>query len=340
MRCWTVDGTGLAGLKMENLRPPAEPGWGEVLVDVGAVALNYRDLLTSKGQHGGKFEAPVIACSDMAGVVIQVGPGVTDLKWGDRVINSPFKFWPAGTLRRDWAQTFVGRPGIDGVLAEQVLYPAASLVKMPSHLSFTEACTLTIAGLSAWAAIVTHGHTRPGEWVLLTGTGGVSVFAAQIAKAIGARTILRTSTDDKARLAREELGVSVTLDYGDQDWPRRVREITGGRGVDVVVEVGGGSSLNDSIKACAYGGRIGVVGLLGGAEGPINVMELILRQVTVRGILVESTQELRAFARAIEANQIKPYIDRVFAFEDAVKAFEHLESRRHFGKVVIKVHAE
>lgn len=336
MRCYTVDGKGITGLRLEELANPGEPGWGEVLVDVHAVSLNYRDLMIANGQYGGKQDSRIIPCSDMAGVVLSVGPGVSEFQFDDKVVNAPFRFWPAGTLRRDWANTFVGRPGVDGVLAERIIYPAASLVKVPAHLSMVEASTLTIAGLSAWAAVVTHGRTRPGEWVLLTGTGGVSVFSAQIAKALGAKVILRTSTDQKAAIARERLGVDVTMDYGYQDWPRRVREITGG-GADVVVEVGGGPSLGDSIRACAYGGRVSVVGVLGGNEGPINVMDLIIRQITVRGIFMESTEELRLLAQAVEASGIKPYIDQVFPFDQAAEAYRYLASQKHIGKVVIEL---
>ncbi len=340
MKCYTVDGTGLDGVRLEECREPGAPGPGEVLVDVHAVSLNYRDLMVAKGQYGGKPEKPFIAASDMAGVVVKVGPGVTEFKPGDRVLNAPFRFWPAGTLRPEWARTFVGGTGVDGVLAERICYPAVSLAMVPGHLSFDEGSTLTIAGLTAWAAVVTHGKTRPGEWVLLHGTGGVSIFAAQIARMLGARTILTTSSREKGAIVKAQLGVTEVLDYREADWPSRVRAITGGHGVDVVVEVAGGDLLGQSIQACTHGARVAVVGVLAGLASRINVVDLLVHQVTVRGIFMESTEELRAFARALEAGKIHPHIDRRFSFAETRQAYEYLHSQRHIGKVVICVRGE
>lgn len=334
MKCYTVDGTGLDGLTIEERHDP-EPGEREVLVDVHAVSLNYRDLLVAKGQYFGTAADRFIAGSDMAGTVARVGPGVTTFQPGDRVLNAPFRFWPAGTLRPEWARTFVGGAGVDGVLAERICYPATSLVKLPAHLSMDEGSTLTIAGLTAWAAVVTHGKTRPGEWVLVHGTGGVSIFAVQLAHMLGARTILTTSNPMKGKQVQEQFGVAEILDYRDEGWVKRVRTVTGGRGVDVVVEVAGGRSLRDSIRACTTGGRVALIGLLAGLESQMNVMDMIGRQVTVRGIFMESTEELQALALALEARQIHPSISRRFSFAEVKEAYAYLESQQHIGKVVI-----
>jgi NADPH:quinone reductase-like Zn-dependent oxidoreductase len=337
MRCYTVAGTGLDSLQQVERPSPGPPGPGEALVDVHAVSLNYRDLLVADGRYGGEQEPPILAASDMAGVVVSVGPGVTSLAAGDRVLNAPFRCWPAGTLQRDWSRTFVGGQGIDGVLAEQIVYTADALVPLPSYLTFEQGSTLTLAGLTAWAAVVTHGRVRPGEWVLTHGTGGVSIFSAQIARLCQARVILSTSDPAKAQFVRDRFGVAETIDYRAAEWPKAVRRITEGRGVDVVVETAGGVSLARSIEACGYGARIGVIGVLGGLESPINLFQLLMHQVTLRGIYMESTAELRALVRALEAGRVEPYVDRVFDFEQARAAYEHLRAGRHIGKVVIRV---
>lgn len=337
MKCYTVDGTGLDSLRLTDRPEPGDPGPKEALVDVRAVSLNYRDLMVADGRYSGKLDPPIIACADMAGTVAKVGSAVTEFKEGDRVLNAPFRFWPSGTLRSEWARTFVGGTGVDGVLAERIVYPAVSLVKVPEHFtSFAEGSTLTIAGLTAWAAVVTHGKTQPGDWVLVHGTGGVSIFAAQIAKKIGANVVLSTSSEAKAKIVREKFGVDAVVDYRDADWPKKVREITGGRGVDVVVEVTGGS-LSNSIQACASNGRIGLIGVLAGVECRVNVLHILMRQITVRGVMMESTEELRKLAKALEAWKVHPCIDRVFPFKEARKAYDHLQSQKHIGKVVIEL---
>jgi len=336
MKCYVVDGTGLDGLTLTERPDPGEPGPGEAVVDVHAVSLNYRDLMVADGRYGGRQSPPIVACSDMAGVVAAVGPGVTGLAAGDRVLNAPFRNWPAGTMRPEWVRTFVGGAGVDGVLAERLCYPAASLVKVPAHLDFAAGSTLTIAGLTAWAAVVTHGHARPGQWVLTHGTGGVSVWAAQIARTLGARVILTSHSEEKAALARDQLGVEHTLNYRDPDWPEQVRKLTGG-GVHVVVEVAGGESLGRSIRACTYGGRVAVIGLLDGGESHVSVRDFLSHQVTVRGIFMESAEQLRQFAAAVEAAALTPHVDRVFAFAEARSAYDHLAAGRHVGKVVIAV---
>jgi NADPH:quinone reductase-like Zn-dependent oxidoreductase len=335
MKCYTTDCTTLEGLKLE-MRSNPKPSAGEVLVDVHSVSLNYRDLLVSNGKYGYATETPFIACSDMAGVVAAVGEGVEGFKPGQRVFNAPFKNWPAGELKAEWASTFVGGNGLDGVLAEQLVYPTESLIPLPDNLTMEEGSTLTVAGLTAWAAIMTHGKTHPGDWVLLHGTGGVSVFAAQLASALGANVIMSTSSEEKAMLVREKFGVEHTFDYREADWSREVKKWTGG-GANVVVEVAGGSSLGQSLKACTFGARVAVIGVLDGLDSQINVFDLIRHQITVRGIYMESTEELRAFANAVKTMKLKPVVDRVFSFEQAKDAFAYLNSQQHMGKVVIKV---
>jgi len=337
MKCIKTDCKGIDSLRLTNIDAPGDPAPGDVLIDVHAAALNYRDLMVARGHYGGVPPKPFIAVSDMAGVVAKVGEGVTHFKPGDRVVNAPFRNWPAGTLRGDWARTFVGGNGVDGVLAEQISYPAAAIVHLPEHLSFDQGATLTIAGLTAWSAVVTHGHVRAGDWVLVHGTGGVSIFAAQIARLFGAQVILTTSSKGKGDLVKDKLGVDHILDYREDDWPQQIHKLTDGHGADIVVEVVGGKSLSQSIKACGYGGRVNLIGVLDGLDSAVNVRDFLSHQVTVRGIFMESAQELAAFTRAVDANKLEPWIDRVFPFSETIQAYRHLESQTHIGKVIIRV---
>lgn len=337
MKYYLVNGKGIDAISLSEKPSPANLADHEALVDAQAWSLNYRDLMVAKGQYQNKGQdsTPFVPLSDMAGVVKAVGKNVTELKAGDRVLNAPFRHYPAGNMRSSWARTFVGGMGVDGVLSEQVIYPADSLVKIPEHLDFKEAATFTIAGLTAWAAVVTHGKTMPGEWVLLQGTGGVSIFAAQLAKLMGARTIMTTSSQDKADYVKNTFGITATVDYRDAHWASQVKDITQGTGVDVVVDVVGGDTLAQSLHICNYGARVGVVGILSGNESNIQIRDLLSHQVQVRGIFMESTAELRALMRAVDVLKLKPAIDKVFNFLQAKDAYRYLESQKHIGKVVI-----
>jgi NADPH:quinone reductase-like Zn-dependent oxidoreductase len=334
MQAWVTDGDGISQLRQEERADPVL-GPDEALIRVHAVSLNWRDLRIVAGQYGGKQRPGLIPTSDMSGIVEQVGERVSTLKPGDHVINLAIKQWPAGKLRSDWTRTFLGCSDVDGMLVERIAYPAESLVKAPSHMTHEQACTLPIAGLTAWAALVTHGELRPGQWVLVHGTGGVSVFAAQLAKYLGARVILSTSTDKKSAWAKQHLGVDEVINYRDEEWPKRVMEITGKRGVDLVVEVAGGESLAKSMQVCAYYARVMVIGVVAGFESTIDTMQFIRKQIRVQGIFMESAQELESFARACEAMKLEPVIDRMFSFNEAPKAYERLQSGEHMGKVVI-----
>lgn len=336
MKCYLVDGNGLTSIKLTERASPSLSDQ-DVLIEVKACSLNYRDLMIAKGeyQYAPGNHPAIIPLSDMAGVVLAVGSKVTDFKPGDRVLNSPFKRWPAGTLRQSWAKTFAGGSGVDGVLAEQIVYPADALVAIPSYLNFQEAATFPIAGLTAWAATITHGKTRPGEWVLLHGTGGVSIFAAQLARSIGAKTIMTTSSKEKAAFVKAKFGVYATVNYQDSDWAEQVKELTQGAGIDVVVDVVGGNTLAQSLKICTYGARVAVIGVLAGQESTIQIRDLLKHQIQIRGIFMESSEELRAFVRAVDSLHLKPHIDKVFPFNKAQEAYLYLEAQKHIGKVVI-----
>lgn len=331
MRAYVIDHN---VLHQADLPDPGEPGPGEALVRVRSVSLNYRDLMVARGKYGRPFEGTFVAGSDMSGEVMETGPGVTDIRPGDRVVNAPFLRWPAGRLTPGRMKTLVGAGGVDGVLCEKVLYPAESLVPMPSHFSHHEGATLPIAGLTAWASVVSRGQAQAGEWVLLHGTGGVSVFAAQLANITGARVLLTTSSDEKARRMKEEFGVLETFDYHDDDWPEQVHSFTGDTGVDLVVDVAGGQTFAKSLKACALHARVSLVGILDGFETRLNPFDIIGRQIQVRGIYTSSTDDLHDLVRACEASKLRPCIDRVFPFDEVPAAYDYLESQRHLGKIV------
>lgn len=338
MKYYLVNGQGIDAIQLAEKPSLGNLKDDEVLVAPQAWSLNYRDLMVAKGLYQYKNpQQAFIPLSDMAGIVKAVGKNVTDLKEGDRVLNAPFRHYPAGKMRASWAKTFVGGGGVDGVLAEEIIYPAEALVKVPEHLNFKEASTFTIAGLTAWAAVVTHGKTRPGEWVLLQGTGGVSIFAAQLAKSLGARTIMTTSSEEKAGFVKKTFGVTATVNYTKADWVDQIKEITKGEGVDVIVDVVGGDTLAQSLRICNFGARVGVIGILSGQNTNILIRDLLARQIQIRGIFMESTEELRALMRAVETLKLKPSIDKTFSFSEVKEAYSHLESQKHIGKVVISL---
>lgn len=331
MRAYVIDHN---LLRPADWPEPGEPGPGEALVRVRSVSLNYRDLMVARGRYGKPFEGTFVAGSDMAGDVLKTGSDVKETRPGDRVVNAPFLRWPAGRLTPDRMKTLVGAGGVDGVLCEEMLYPADALVPVPSHFSYDEGATLPIAGLTAWASVVSQGHVRTGEWVLLHGTGGVSVFATQLAKNMGARVLLTTSSEEKAGRMKDEFGVLETFDYRDEGWPEQVRSFTGGAGVDLVVDVAGGQTFAKSLKACALHARVSLVGILDGFETRLNPFDIIGRQIQVRGIYTSSTDDLHDLVRACEASKLRPCIDRVFPFDEVPAAYDYLESQRHLGKIV------
>jgi NADPH:quinone reductase-like Zn-dependent oxidoreductase len=314
-------------------RPDPEPGYGQVLVQVKAASLNYRDLAVARGGYGRSVPSPVIPLSDGAGEVVAVGPGVTRVATGDRVAGIFMQTWLAGPPQEEYAKSAMGG-AIDGMLAEQVVLNQDGVVRIPAHLSYEEAATLPCAAVTAWHALVSSGKLAAGETVLTQGTGGVSIFALQFAKLLGARIISTSSSDAKLERVRE-MGASDGINYKTTpDWEKPVRELTG-TGVDHVVEVGGAGTLAKSIKAVRYGGTISLIGVLTGATGEINPSPLLMRNIRLQGIYVGSREMFEAMNRAISLHKLHPVIDRVFPFADAVEAYRHMESGTHFGKIVI-----
>jgi NADPH:quinone reductase-like Zn-dependent oxidoreductase len=315
--------------------PEPVPGPGEVLVRIHAVSLNYRDLLISKGHYSRSLALPLIPLSDGAGEVASVGPGVTRFKLGDRVAPAFMPGWIEGEVTDEKSRTALGG-AIDGVLAEARVLPQDGLVRVPDHLSYEEAATLPCAAVTAWHALMVGRAIRPGQSVLVQGTGGVSLFALQFAHLAGARVIATSSKDDKLERARR-LGASDGINYTTTpDWDKAVRTLTGGIGVDQVIEVGGAGTLSKSLRAVRTSGTISLIGILTGG-GDVNIVPILMKNVRVQGIFVGSRAMFEAMNHAIALHQLRPVVDREFDFEQAPEALKYLASGAHFGKVVIRV---
>lgn len=318
--------------------PDPAPGVGDVVVQVEACSLNYRDLLVQSGKSGSGGSDPVIPLSDGAGTIVAVGGDVAKWSVGDRVALTFFRDWEEG--RFDMCYHKAARGGsCDGVLSRLVTAPAHSLVAVPGHLSTAEAATLPCAAVTAWHALMERSRPlESGQTVLCLGTGGVSIFALQIAKAAGARVIVTSSSDDKLATARE-LGADDTINYRDTPgWDKAVYELTGKRGVDHVVEVGGPGTIERSMNSVAAGGSIALIGVLTGFDPPAtSLFPLVTRNVDLSGIYVGSRAMFERMNTFLEKHDIHPVIDRTFAFDDASAAYEFLEQGSHLGKVVVEV---
>ena len=335
MRVFELPQFGLQNLQICEREIPT-PGPGKVVVQVGAVSLNYRDLLMVQGAYNPRQPLPLVPVSDGAGRIAAVGDGVDSALIGQRVAGMFCQTWADGPPTRDKLRGTLGGP-IDGMLAEYVVLPVTGVSLVPKNLSDIEAATLPCAALTAWSALVSEGGLLPGETVLLQGTGGVSIFALQFAKALGARIIITSSQD--AKLAKAAvLGAHHCINYvSTTDWGKRARQLSAGEGVDLVVEVGGADTLPQSLKALRVGGRVCQIGILSGRKVSLDLAPILMSNIRVQGILVGSRARFEAMCRAIELHKIKPVVDEVFAFEDAVDAFHHLATGKHFGKVCVKV---
>lgn len=324
---------GLAALQLTD-RPEAPLAPQEVRVVVRAVSLNYRDLVVLRGS---KTRARrIIPTSDGAGEVIEVGSAVTRLAVGDRVAASFFPTWLDGPLSDAHHAAALGGRLTDGMLAEQVVLPETAWVRT-GGLSFEQAATLPCAGVTAWNALHEAATLRSGDTVLVQGTGGVSIFALQLARAAGANVIATSSSADKrARLSA--MGASHTIDYLETvQWGDAVRALTGGRGVDITVEVGGAGTFDQSVKSLRFGGTMSILGILAGTSGAVDTHAFVHKNLRIHGVYVGSVVMFENLLRAVEVAKIEPVIDRVFPFERARDAYEHLASGKHFGKVVVRV---
>ncbi|MBH24951.1 MAG: NAD(P)-dependent alcohol dehydrogenase [Myxococcales bacterium] len=319
---------------VERPSPPCGPG--QVRLAMRAASLNYRDLLMVRGQYNPRQPLPLIPCSDGVGVVTEVGDGVTDLEVGARVATLFAQGWGGGEPSREKFGTTLGGP-LDGTLAEELVLDRRGVIEVPEHLTDAEAACLPCAAVTAWSALVTEGQVRAGDTVLLQGTGGVSLFALQFATVLGARVIITSSSDDKLDRALQ-LGAWKGINYKDDPaWGRTARKLTGGRGVDLVVEVGGTGTLEQSLKAVRVGGTIAMIGILSGALAPLLITPILMQQIRVQGVFVGSGEGFAAMNRAIDAHQLTPLVHRVYPFDEAPQAMRDMTRGEHFGKIAITI---
>jgi NADPH:quinone reductase-like Zn-dependent oxidoreductase len=328
-------GAGVDAL-VEVERPDPTPAHRQILVKVKACSLNFRDLAIARGSYRMPVRENVIPLSDGTGEVVEIGPGVTKFKVGDRVAGNFFQRWSGGEPAADVHKSALGG-GIDGMLADYAVLEEDGAVRTPPHLSLEEGATLPCAAVTVWNAMMEHAKLKTGDTLLLQGTGGVSIFGLQFARAMGIRAIITSSSDEKLKRAKA-LGAALGVNNKTTpDWERAAMEFTGGVGVDHVVEVGGAATLTRSFGAIRVGGRLTMIGGLSGGATELNPSLIFARRANVQGISVGSTQMFEAMNRAIEFNALKPVIDKVFAFNDAPAAYRHMAAGAHFGKIVIAV---
>jgi NADPH:quinone reductase-like Zn-dependent oxidoreductase len=329
-----IDGLGLDHLRVVEA-PDPRPGPFEVLVRMRAVSLNYRDLLMVNGVYGRATPLPLTPFSDGCGVVEAIGEGVTRFKTGDRVATMFFQKWLAGPPTTEGLASALGLP-VPGAGREWATFHEDGLSKVPEFLTDNQVACLPCAALTAWRALFEDARLQPGDTVLLQGTGGVSIFGLQFAKAAGYRTIITSSADEKlARAAK--LGADHGINYkATPEWGRAARDLTGGRGVQFVMEVGGAGTLTESLKCIALGGHIAIIGVLGGAAEPLQIGSMIGTGAKLQGVMVGSRAMFEAMCRAMETHAIAPVVDKVFPFTEAVAAFEAMRAGEHFGKIVLE----
>ncbi|MEW6346177.1 MAG: NAD(P)-dependent alcohol dehydrogenase [Pseudomonadota bacterium] len=336
MRAYRLARRDSAALPLLSEVPTPVPGPDEVRVEVAAASLNYRDLIVLDGLAKGGYEGR-IPLSDAAGRVAAVGERVSAWRIGDRVAASFFRDWIGGPFRAGYMSSALGGSATDGVLAESVILPQASLVAVPGHLSMEQAATLPCAALTAWQALVVRGGLGHGDTVLIQGTGGVALFGLQFAVAMGARVIVLSSSDAKLERARQ-LGASVLINYrAKPEWDKAVLEETNGEGASHVLELGGPDTYERSLRSVAAGGKIAQIGVLTGFGSTPNLARLQSMNADILGITVGSVAHFSAMNSYIESQRLTPIIDRVFDFEDAASAYAYLRSGQHFGKVAVRV---
>lgn len=333
MRAYRITQFGLEHLQPVEI-PKPKPGAGEVLVRVHATSLNYRDLMMVRGKYDPRLKMPRIPLSDGAGEVVEVGAGVTGVRTGERVVGLFLPNWQEGAPSSEKSRSALGG-SVDGMLAEFVVLREDGVVPFPDHLSYEAAAALPCAALTAWHALMEAARIQAGQTVVIQGTGGVSLFALQFAKMSGARVLGTSSSDEKLERAKH-LGLDAGLNYKQHpEWAKWVKEQTGGQGADIIVEVGGAGTLDQSMKAVRVGGIVTQIGVLSGAEQNLSIPGILMRQVRIFGIYVGSRAMMERMNAAIALHRLRPTIDKVFSWDQAVAAYRHLESGQHFGKIVI-----
>lgn len=327
---WSIDNLTLAE------RPTPEPGPGQVLLQMKAASLNYRDLVVMQRGYGRSTGTlPLIPISDGAGEVIAVGAGVSRVAVGDRVCPVFLQGWLGGEPTRERLSSTLGGP-LDGVMAEYMVQAEQDVVKVPPHLTDEEAATLPIAALTAWSAVMTEGRVKAGDKVLVQGTGGVSLFALQFARLAGAYIIVTSSSDEKLQRALE-LGADEGINYlTTPEWGRPAKDLAGGDGLDHIIEVGGEQTLPQSLRAIRPGGTISLIGVLSGPTMNARLGLIVTRYIRLQGITVGHRDSFEAMVRAVAQHQLRPVVDRVFAFDELRAALDYLADGAHFGKICLR----
>jgi NADPH:quinone reductase-like Zn-dependent oxidoreductase len=336
MQVLELQGFGLEHLKRVTRKDP-EPGPGQVVVRMRYASLNFRDQVIVAGGYGSLIRTPLVPCSDGAGEVVAVGDGVRRFAPGDRVMTCFFQGWSSGAPTPDKLATVLGGP-LDGTLCELMCVSEHGLCRLSDQTSLRDAATLPCAAVTAWHALAVLDRIGPSDTVLVQGTGGVSLFALQFAKLMGARVIATSSNDDKLERLRA-LGADHTLNYvRTPEWGKAVRALTEGRGVDHVVEVGGAGTLGQSLRAVRPGGTVSSIGVLSGVKHEVHLPHLFMSQVRLQGVIVGSRETAEQMLRAIEAHALRPVIDdAVFSLTNIGEAFEHMRAGKHFGKIAIAI---
>jgi NADPH:quinone reductase-like Zn-dependent oxidoreductase len=332
MKAYEIQSFSLEGLQAID-RPKPEPAANQVLVEMRAWSLNYRDLMTVTGSYNPRLRLPQVPLSDGAGDIVEVGSQVKSFKPGDRVATTFFERWVSGRATDEAARTALGA-GRPGVLAEYVALHEDGVIPIPQHLSHVEAATLPCAALTAWNALMVEGKIKPGDIILILGTGGVSIFALQFALLAGAQVLAISSSDEKLTRARQ-LGASQTINYKQNpDWGKQIRQQAGGRGVDLVVEVGGAGTFAQSLAALRRGGHLSLIGALSPA-GEVSLLPVLMNGIRVQGIFVGSREMFSDMNAAIAHHKLHPVIDRTFGFDELRQAFRLMQAGGHFGKICI-----
>ncbi len=327
---WSIDHL----QRVERAEPVPKPG--EVLIRLRAASLNFRDLFVLKRGYGASTGTlPLVPVSDGVGEVVALGEGVTRVALGDRVSPMFFPDWTGGEPRAALLARILGGP-LDGTMTELMAIDARSVSRVPAHLSDAEAATLPCAALTAWRALVTEGRVKAGDKVLVQGTGGVSLFALQFAKLLGAHVTVTSSSDAKLERAKA-MGADALINYRrTPEWGVAAKELAGGEGVDHIVEVGGEQTLGQSLRAVRVGGTLSLIGVLSGGKMDVRLGPIVTRAVRMQGVTVGSREDFEAMVRAIDQHRVRPVVDKVFPFDDLRAAFDHLASGTQFGKICIR----
>jgi NADPH:quinone reductase-like Zn-dependent oxidoreductase len=335
MKTWVLsERFGLDRLAIAE-RPAPSAERGQVVLEMSAWSLNYRDYLLVTGVYNPRQKLPFVPISDGVGRVVEVGPGVDHLAVGDRVCPLFFQKWFGGVPGKRELRSALSSP-LDGVMSERIAIDAEGVMPVPAHLTDEQAATLPCAGLTAWSALFEQGTASAGDVLLVEGTGGVSMLALQLARAAGIDVIATSSSDEKLERART-LGASRTINYKKTEaWGRAARELTGGNGVDQVIDIGGAATLPQAIAAVRPHGTISIIGMIGGKAAEIDIIPVLMTGIRLQGVIVGSRTAFARMTRAIEKAAVAPVVDRTFAFDELVPALEHMAHGAHFGKICLK----